>query len=569
MILFKKLRWKNLLSTGNVFTEVTLNEHNTTLIIGENGAGKSTILDALSFALFSKPFRKVNKPQLINSITRKDLVVEIEFDINKIEYKIIRGIKPNIFELYQNSMLINQSAEMRDYQEILEKQILKINHKSFCQVVVLGSATFQPFMQLSAAHRREIIEDLLDLQIFTVMNGLLKDKVASNKDDIVQAEFDKRVVEGKIDLIKQHMQEQQSNNDTIIAEKTERLRETIDEMKTLNGEIETIETRAAELAKQTANLESLEKKVNKLDSLKHKIEANLEILKKEISFFTNHDNCPTCKQEIDVDFKCEAIDARNTNAIEIQDGLSKLTVEYDKTQAEIDNMLAINRQVRQLTMDAHVHTTKVNSLNTYVKQLKQEIASVQKNVEEQDQSKLGPLLTEQKRVAKRLVTLDEQRNTYSAASVLLKDGGIKSKIIKQYIPIINKLINKYLSSMDFFVQFELDESFNETIKSRYRDAFSYSSFSEGEKMRINLAILFTWRAVAKLRNSINTNILIMDEVFDSSLDSNGTEEFMKILNTITTDTNTFIISHKTDQISDKFNNVLKFEKHKNFSKVAA
>ena len=358
MILFKKLRWKNLLSTGNVFTEVTLNEHNTTLIIGENGAGKSTILDALSFALFSKPFRKVNKPQLINSITRKDLVVEIEFDINKIEYKIIRGIKPNIFELYQNSMLINQSAEMRDYQEILEKQILKINHKSFCQVVVLGSATFQPFMQLSAAHRREIIEDLLDLQIFTVMNGLLKDKVASNKDDIVQAEFDKRVVEGKIDLIKQHMQEQQSNNDTIIAEKTERLRETIDEMKTLNGEIETIETRAAELAKQTANLESLEKKVNKLDSLKHKIEANLEILKKEISFFTNHDNCPTCKQEIDVDFKCEAIDARNTNAIEIQDGLSKLTVEYDKTQAEIDNMLAINRQVRQLTMDAHVHTTK-------------------------------------------------------------------------------------------------------------------------------------------------------------------------------------------------------------------
>lgn len=569
MILFKKLRWKNLLSTGNLFTEVTLNEHNTTLIIGENGAGKSTILDALSFALFSKPFRKVNKPQLINSITRKDLVVEIEFDINKIEYKIIRGIKPNIFELYQNGMLINQSAEMRDYQEILEKQILKINHKSFCQVVVLGSATFQPFMQLSAAHRREIIEDLLDLQIFTVMNGLLKDKVASNKDDIVQAEFDKRVVEGKIDLIKQHMQEQQSNNDTIIAEKTDRLQETIEEIKVLNSEIETIDAQATKLAEQTSNLESLEKKVNKLDSLKHKIEANLDILKKEISFFSNHDNCPTCKQEIDVDFKCEAIDTRNTNANEIQDGLSKLSIEYDKTQAEIDNILSINRLVRQLTMDTHVHTTKVNSLNVYVKQLKQEIASVQKNVEEQDQSKLDPLVVEQKRITKQLVVLDEQRNTYSAASVLLKDGGIKSKIIKQYIPIINKLINKYLSSMDFFVQFELDESFNETIKSRYRDAFSYSSFSEGEKMRINLAILFTWRAVAKLRNSINTNILIMDEVFDSSLDSNGTEEFMKILNTITTDTNTFIISHKTDQISDKFDNVLRFEKHKNFSKVAA
>jgi DNA repair exonuclease SbcCD ATPase subunit len=569
MITFKKLRWKNFLSTGNLFTEIDLNTHNTTLVVGENGAGKSTMLDALSYSLFGKPFRKINKPQLMNSITRKEMLVEIEFSITNNDYKIVRGIRPNVFEVYQNGNLMNQSAEMKDYQEIVEKQILKINHKSFSQVIVLGSATFLPFMQLPGGQRREIIEDLLDLQIFTTMNSLLKDKITTNKEELIEISADQKVVSEKIKLIKEHMQEMQNNNDAIIAEKKEVIKETQEQIETLISQQQNIEQEAKDLAEKTANLDSLEKKMSKLQSLKHKIEANLDIVNKEVSFFNNHDNCPTCKQEIDNDFKCEAIDTRNININEIKDGLGKLSEEYDKVDTEIKNILNINLQVRQKMMDSHVVGTKINSLKTYMKQLNEEINSIQKTVEDQDDSKLSILEDELIVITEKTHKLNEDKIVFAAASSLLKDGGIKSKIIRQYIPIINKLINKYLSAMDFFVQFELDEEFNETIKSRHRDEFSYASFSEGEKMRINLAILFTWRAVAKLRNSINTNILIMDEVFDSSLDSNGTEEFMKILNTITTDTNTFIISHKTDQISDKFDNVIKFEKHKNFSRIAS
>lgn len=568
MILFKKIRYKNLLSTGNLFTEIDLNTHNTSLIVGENGAGKSTILDALSFVIFGKAFRKINKAQLINTITQKNLVVEVEFSIGTNNYKIIRGTKPNIFEVYQNDIILNQSAEMKDYQEILEKQIMKVNHKSFCQVVVLGSATFQSFMQLNTAQRREIIEDLLDLQIFTTMNSLLKDKVLINSDSLNTCSNNKKIAEEKIKLIREHMQEMQNNNDAIIAEKKERIEETKSQLEILTAQQNNINEEAKELASQTTNLETLENKMSKLQSLKHKIEANLAIVNKEVAFFNSHDNCPTCKQEIDHDFKCEAIDTRNTNITEIQDGLDKLSAEYDKVNSEIKNMNLINNQVRQKVINYHVIDTKINSLNTYVKQLNNEINSIQKTVEEQDNTKIGDLEKEFSDIEKTHSELSEERQLLNAAGVLLKDGGIKSKIIKQYIPVINKLINKYLSAMEFMCQFELDENFNETIKSRYRDVFSYESFSEGEKMRIDLAILFTWRAVSKLRNSINTNLLIMDEVFDSSLDSNGTEEFLKILNSLTFDTNTFIISHKTDQLFDKFERVIKFEKHKNFSRIA-
>lgn len=568
MILFKKIRYKNLLSTGNLFTEIDLNTHNTSLIVGENGAGKSTILDALSFVIFGKAFRKINKAQLINTITQKNLVVEVEFFIGTNNYKIIRGAKPNIFEVYQNDIILNQSAEMKDYQEILEKQIMKVNHKSFCQVVVLGSATFQSFMQLNTAQRREIIEDLLDLQIFTTMNSLLKDKVLINSDSLNTCSNNKKIAEEKIKLIREHMQEMQNNNDAIIAEKKERIEETKSQLEILTAQQNNINEEAKELASQTTNLETLENKMSKLQSLKHKIEANLAIVNKEVAFFNSHDNCPTCKQEIDHDFKCEAIDTRNTNITEIQDGLDKLSAEYDKVNSEIKNMNLINNQVRQKVINYHVIDTKINSLNTYVKQLNNEINSIQKTVEEQDNTKIGDLEKEFSDIEKTHSELSEERQLLNAAGVLLKDGGIKSKIIKQYIPVINKLINKYLSAMEFMCQFELDENFNETIKSRYRDVFSYESFSEGEKMRIDLAILFTWRAVSKLRNSINTNLLIMDEVFDSSLDSNGTEEFLKILNSLTFDTNTFIISHKTDQLFDKFERVIKFEKHKNFSRIA-
>ena len=569
MIIFKKLRWKNFLSTGNLFTEIELNNHNTTLIIGENGAGKSTILDALSYSLFGKAFRKINKSQMLNSITKKDMVVEVEFSINQNDFKIRRGTRPNLFEVYQNGELLNQSAEMKDYQEVLEKYILKINHKSFCQVVVLGSATFLPFMQLSTYNRREIIEDLLDLQIFTTMNNLLKEKINKNKDDITETQYTQKSTQEKIKLIREHMLELQNNNDAIISEKKDRIEESKKQIEEYKNQNIAIVEKTQELSKQSAELESLEKKMKKLAGLRHKIEANLAVLNREVTFFHDNDNCPTCKQEIDKDFKCEAIESRTANIEEIQDGLTKLSTEYDKTDSEIKNMLAINDKIRQHMMDSNIIMTKVNSLKTYIKQIESEINSIRQTEEDQDESRLSEFEIELAQLTQKLHSLNDDKIVLTAASTLLKDGGIKSKIIRQYIPVINKLINKYLSAMEFLVQFELDEEFNETIKSRFRDEFSYTSFSEGEKMRINLAILFAWRAVAKLRNSINTNILIMDEVFDSSLDANGTEEFMKILNTITVDTNTFIISHKTDQISDKFDNVIKFEKHKNFSRIAS
>ena len=568
MIIFKIIRWKNFLSTGNIFTEVVLNKTHTTLIIGENGAGKSTILDALSFVLFSKPFRKVNKPQLINSITRKDAVVEVEFDVSGNSYKIVRGLRPNIFEVYQNDLLINQSAEMKDYQEILEKQILKINHKSFCQVVVLGSATFQPFMQLPVGQRRDIIEDLLDLQIFTTMNTLLREKIADNRESIIITNGDKKTIEEKIKLIREHLIEMQNNNDVLILEKKERIEETALQIIDLEQQLKDTQKEAIDLAAQTSNLESLENKMNKLQSLKHKIEANLSVLSKEVDFFNNHDNCPTCKQEIDKEFKCGAISTRNSSIDEINDGLLKLSTEYEKVQKDIKDMLDINSRVNQKIMDAHVIQTKSTSLKEYIYQITEEMNSIQKTSDDQDDSKSVELSNSLDTINETISELEENKLILGVASSLLKDGGIKSIIIKQYIPIINKFINKYLAALEFLVQFELDEEFNETIKSRFRDEFSYASFSEGEKMRINLAILFTWRSIAKLRNSISTNLLIMDEVFDSSLDSGGIEEFMKILTQFTVDTNTFIISHKSDQIGDKFGNVILFEKKQNFSSIA-
>lgn len=567
MILFKKIRWKNFLSTGNIFTELNLNSNNTTLIVGENGAGKSTLLDALSFALFGKPFRKINKPQLLNTITQKQLVVEIEFSIGSNEYKIIRGIKPNVFEVYQNGKLLNQSAEMKDYQEILERQIIKVNHKSFCQVVVLGSATFQPFMQLSAYQRREIIEDLLDLQIFTTMNSLLKDKILDNANDIQSSNSDKKVIEEKIILVKEHLKEIQNNNEKLIIEKEAIILETNEQIQKLSDEYCNYEKVRKELEDSLADEEAVSKKMNKLSQLKHQIEANLNILNKEVGFFHKYDNCPTCKQQIDEKFKSETITTKENEIKDIHQGLEKLSQEYEKVNNRINELMEIHSNINSNKLEISRVKTKISSLIEYRETLEREIQTIDRKSIQEEDNKVPELERTLKEIEKKYYELIEERNILSIASNLLKDGGIKAKIIKQYIPVINKLINKYLSSMEFMCQFELDEEFNETIKSRYRDVFSYASFSEGEKMRINLAILFTWRAIAKMRNSINTNILIMDEVFDSSLDANGTEEFLKLLNNLTSDTNTFIISHKTDQLYDKFSKVIKFEKHKNFSRI--
>ena len=569
MITFKKIRFKNFLSTGNFFTEIDLNKTSSTLIVGENGAGKSTILDALSFVLFSKPFRKINKPQLVNSITRKDTVVEIEFSIGDDEYKIVRGLRPNLFEVYKNDFMLNQSAEMRDYQEILEKNILKVNHKSFCQVVILGSATFQPFMQLPTGQRREIIEDLLDLQIFTTMNNLLKERVNKNRDDVLQNTSDKRLVEEKIKLVKEHMAEVQKNSDKLVAEKRERVTATDIELDKFISSGKQLELDIVEYKSKISDEDAVSKRTNKLNTLKHQLMANIGALKNDIEFLNNHENCPTCHQIIQQEFKAESVEKKNDNINEVQEGLDKLTEELVKSQERLEEIVAAHAVINEKKMDLHKIKTKVNSLLEYKKQLEEEINSIFEAAEANDNSKLDTLQVELDRVVEDGVKYNEERELLAVASFLLKDGGIKSKIIKQYIPIINRLINKYLSAMDFFVQFELDEEFNETIKSRYRDEFSYASFSEGEKMRINLAVLFTWRSVAKLRNSINTNLLIMDEVFDSSLDSNGTEEFMKIIKSLIGDTNTFIISHKGDQLFDKFESLIKFEKNKNFSRIAS
>jgi len=568
MILFKKLRWKNLLSTGNVFTEIDLNTHNTVLIVGENGAGKSTILDALSFVLFSKSFRKINKPQLLNSITKKGLVVEVEFSIGGNEYKIVRGIKPGIFQVYQNDILMNQSADMKDYQEILEKQILKVNHKSFCQVVILGSATFQPFMQLTAWQRREIIEDLLDLQIFTTMNNLLKNKIILNNELNNQVVSNRKLVEEKIKIIKQHMLELQNNNEQLIEEKKQRILETDDQIDKLNNEFYSLEIKRKELEVSIEDESKISKKVKQLSELKHQIQAKRALINKDLNFFSQHDGCPTCKQIIDPTFKANTVEEKVTELNDIDQGLSLLTTQYEEANDNLNKIMEIHSEINNQKMEIHKVRTKINSLNEYKEELGKEINKINIKQDKNEDNRIGDLEVELKEIEKKQIELSEEKNILNAAGSLLKDGGIKARIIKQYVPVINKLINKYLSAMDFFVQFELNEEFNETIKSRFRDEFSYASFSEGEKMRINLAILFTWRAVAKLRNSVSTNLLIMDEVFDSSLDSNGTEEFLKILNSLTLDTNTFIISHKGDQLFDKFGKVIKFEKHKNFSKVA-
>ena len=570
MIYFNDIRWKNFLSTGNTFTEVKLNKEQTTLIVGENGAGKSTLLDALSFVLYGKPFRKINKPQLLNSINKKDLVVEIEFSIGPGLYKVIRGIKPAVFEVYKNGSLLNQSATERDYQEILEKQILKLNHKSFCQVVVLGSASFVPFMQLTAQARREVIEDLLDIQIFSTMNLLLKQRVSTNNTSLLLIDKESEMTSEKIKMQQSYNEAMQKNVDEQLSKLRSDLRaisEQIDQEKSLADDYD---EKMQKLTQEIIDAEAVEKKQSKVVLYERNLQAKIDRLREEIKFLENHDDCPTCQQLIDRAFKSTTIDTKLHSCTETEQGLVQLKEEADKVNARLAEIRNINSTITDLSIKRITHTNTVKGLIAQGKKLAKDIEEVQqKSTGMADASALIELEKLFEEQVEQKSELLKDRDAYSAATVILKDTGIKARIIKQYIPIINKLINKYLAAMDFFVMFELDENFNETIKSRFRDDFSYASFSEGEKMRINLAILFTWRAIAKLRNSASTNVLILDEVLDGSLDSNGTDEFLKILNNLTIDTNTYIISHKVDQMHDKFNSVIRFEKHKNFSRIVS
>lgn len=564
-IFFGKIRWKNLLSTGNSFTELDLSVPGTTLIVGENGAGKSTVLDALTFALFGKPFRNINKPQLINSITNRDMLVELEFRIGKNSYIISRGMKPNIFEVYCNDVLLNQDAEMKDYQELLERKILKTNYKSFCQVVVLGSASFVPFMQLPAGQRRAIIEDLLDLQVFTVMNTLLKSQIQENVDKIVECSNEQKLINEKIKLLRAHLTEIKSKSEQFIREKLTTVQDLESKVQEIIESRSALKTRADSLIEKTISITGLQTKLDKMKSIKVQMESKSTILEKEMEFFKTNSNCPTCKQGIDKKFSCEIIDHRTTELSQIEDGLRQLGERYLAVHAQLKELLDLDTQYNNLMTDISFETLRIKMYRDQIQSINKEIEEAESETNLSGESKVADFESSLHELTIKYNELQEDKQVLAAASMMLKDGGIKTKIVNQYIPIINKLINKYLSEFDLFVQFNLDEQFNEVIKSRHRDEFSYASFSEGEKQKIDLAMLFTWRAVAKLRNSLNTNLLILDEVFDSSLDQTAADDLLKILQAISRESNVFIISHR-ETLHDKFENVIKFVKHQNFSK---
>ena len=567
MIQFSKVRYKNFLSTGNYFTEINLNTNPTTLIIGENGAGKSTFLDAITFGLFGKPFRNINKPQLVNSINDKDCVVEVEFSIASKQYKIVRGIKPNQFEIYCDGVLLNQDAKAKDYQDQLEKLILKMNYKSFTQIVILGSTNFTPFMQLSAADRRSVIEDLLDIQIFSAMNVVVKNKLNSYKSEAAQLKIQIDATKGKIELHKKHLDELKRNTKDIVDAKKKEVTENNTALETLATESTAKDSQIDALLLQVSDEDASNKKFTKLNQFEAKIEGNIQKLEKDIEFYSVNSTCPTCDQAINN--KEEKVHSCNSKITELGDGLKKLKDESDAVLQRINTIKSTQKELKTLEQDLVRINTSSKQIRNYVKKLEVEIDEIENRpaMSNEFKAQSKTLLNELQTYNDNRKTASESITNYDIISQLLKDGGIKSKIIKQYIPVINKLVNKYLASMDFFVNFNLDEEFKESIKSRHRDDFSYENFSEGEKKRIDLALLFTWRAVAKMKNSANTNLLIFDEVFDGSLDTNGTEEFLKLINMFNDGTNIFVISHKGDVLADKFKHTIKFGKVKNFSQM--
>jgi DNA repair exonuclease SbcCD ATPase subunit len=569
MIIFQKVRWKNFLSTGNSFTEIDLTRSTNTLIVGHNGAGKSTILDALTFGLFGKPFRKINKPQLMNTINNSDCVVEIEFKIGKKQYKVVRSIKPNAFEIYCDAVLVNQDAKAKDYQEHLEKFILKLNYKSFTQVVILGSASFVPFMQLSPADRRAIIEDLLDIQIFSSMNAIVKNKISTIKDEQKTVDYNIKLVDAKISLQKQNIEDNKKNHLVEINKKTQEITDNDTHLNNVSKNILLIQKHIQQLTSKISDKIAVSTRNTKLITLQSKFEDNVKKLNKEISFYENNDNCPTCQQAIVSETKDKHVTEKQSKITEIQTATTKLDEELNNVCNRLKEIEKIQKHINEHNSEVVKLNTQVTSINSYNVKLLKEIEELRTRTvfTENDDGKLK-LLNEELQgyhISAEQLSVDKQYHEFAAT--LLRDTGIKTKIIKQYLPVMNKLINKYLTSMDFFVNFNLNESFEETIKSRHRDEFSYASFSEGEKMRIDLALLFTWRQIAKMKNSVNTNLLVLDEVFDSSLDGVGTEEFLKLLNSLDNSTNVFVISHKGDQLFDKFRSVIKFQKTNNFSQV--
>ena len=566
MIHFETVRWKNFLSTGNNFTEILLDKSSTTLIIGENGAGKSTILDALCFALFGKPFRNINKPQLLNSVNGSAALVEVEFHIGSKKVMVRRGIKPNIFEIYINGKMYNQDANARDYQKYLEQQILKLNFRSFTQVVILGSSTFIPFMQLKSKHRREVVEEILDIQIFSMMNMLLKQRLKTIDTDMREAEYQHNLTEEKITLQEKYIDEMFMHKEKLIQDKTSLIGGNEEEVFKKNLDIKFHTENNKELLAQIADNNNVDKKYSKLKDIQAQLKEKHRAHTKHLNFFESNEDCPTCQQHIDETFKEDMITRKRGDADNVASGMDELKTELERVAARQKDISDIANKIRE----NEVHIAKENSslvqLEKFNATLQSEVDALQNGVSKEDHKKLDEMKELLSGVSVHKSKLREDKTYYEASRSMLQDTGIKTKIIKQYLPIMNKLINTYLTSMEFYVNFTLDENFEETIKSRYRDEFSYASFSEGEKMRIDLALLFTWRAVAKMKNSTNTNLLILDEIFDSSLDGTGTDEFLKILNTLG-DENVFVISHKQDILVDKFKDTIKFEKLRNFSHI--
>lgn len=570
MIQFKSIEWRNFLSTGNSPNKVLLDKTTTTLIVGKNGEGKSTILDALTFSLFGKPFRNINKNQLINSINQKQCLVEVEFSIGTNNYKVIRGIKPNKFEIYQNDQLLNQDAAAKDYQKILEQQILKLNYKTFTQVVILGSASFVPFMQLSSSQRREVIEDILDIRIFSNMNSLLKERVQQTKEELAS-------VESKLLLSKASIESTQKIIASMVTSKQEQIDGIKNRIASNDTDIESNSTRVQLLNEQISSLtatiadkKQIQHDITVCDSAYKKKLSKATDLAETLKFFEQNQTCPSCEQGIPHNHKTTIVD-KITKEKDSVDG-DRVTLEsaLTKMHNRMEEIEQINAEITQLNAEVSALNTSIATLLSQNKKLQEDIDNTKSdtaNINE-EKAKLKKLAQEGMELYDKKIELTDLRNLQEVSATLLKDTGIKTAIIREYLPAMNKLINMYLQAMDFYVHFELDESFNETIKSRYRDEFTYASFSEGEKMRIDLAILFTWRQIAKMKNSVNTNLLILDEIFDSSLDNSGTDYFLSVMNQLGEKTNTFVISHKGDQLFDKFRSVIKFEKRNDFSVIA-
>jgi DNA repair exonuclease SbcCD ATPase subunit len=569
MILFKKLRYKNILSAGNVFTEIDLNRSKTTLISGKNGGGKSTVLDALAFALYGKPFRKITKPQLVNSINQKELVVEVEFSIGQNNYKIVRGIKPNIFEIWKNAEMLNQDASARDYQAYLEENILKINFKSFNQIVVLGSATYVPFMELTAAARREVIEDLLDIQVFSTMNSILKDKVSENKQTINDCASELNLIQSKIDMAMEHNDSITKMKQVEVEKIKNKVAEGIQKIEDENGHVTAIQEQIQQLIDTISDKASVKSRIEKFKGLLVELQGNKRKLESELSFYHNHDNCPTCKQGIEHDFKNDIVEESRGKVGEIDEAIVKIQEKIDAINNRLEEISKVEDQIQKHNLVMGEHLANIKIIKGSLKSFATELENAEKEVEEVDTSRITELENGRDALHNKQEQLHTEKETLSIASAILKDGGIKTRIVKQYVPVMNKLINKYLAAFELFVDFQLDENFNETIKSRFRDNFSYSSFSEGEKLRISLAILLTWRTISKMRNSVSTNLLIMDETLDGAIDSNGIEKLIDTLNTLNANDNIFVISHRGDQFGEKFESHIQFEKVKNFSRIAA